>query len=146
MPNKKETQDQAIVTQGVLSFGDSGVIGLAVPLIEATSPLWVVLDKKDGDGDDHICATLQQQSKSQNRILRSEKNQNHDRVPKVFRPSLQCHERKIRPKDSHQTINEVNREPSIVIDHRRKFDTPQVQDAYPGGDKSKVHHGVERTP
>jgi len=60
MPKEKETQDQAIFTQGVFASGDAADYLHATPLVVIQSQSRIVFDEENGNRDDHISAPLHQ--------------------------------------------------------------------------------------
>ena len=59
-------------------------------------------------------------------------------------PPLERHERKIRPNDGDQTIQEKYCKPLIVPDNFRKTGLPLVKNVKTRGDQREVHTRIER--
>ena len=78
----------------------------ARPLVEASTQLGIVLDKQNGDRNDHVGTSFHQSFYRFLRVRFRQDDQRHDRMTKNLDPPLESHERKIRPNNGNETVEQ----------------------------------------
>ena len=84
MPEEKETQEQTVSTQQVFAWAIPLVHLEASPRVVTHSQFRIVLDQENGNGHDHIGASLHQSYKRFLRIRFCKDDQHHDRIDREF--------------------------------------------------------------
>ena len=80
----------------------------------------IIFDKQNGDRDDDIGASFHQSYYRFFGIRFRQDDERHDRMTKNFDPPLESDERKIRPGDGNETVEQKNNEPPIVAEQLLK--------------------------